>query len=168
MDASKKPVFCGYFRSSCCWRLVWALKGIVYDQSPVNHMKDGGQQLTSEFQTANPVQQSLAIIEYLEETRPNPRLRIQRELKSRQLQNTFILQQMGEKKVKSVHNSAFLMASKLWNFACYQKGKTGKRSCSAEVQTMKSKMERLYFLFCFSITEFTQQPRKACRDSVSF
>ncbi|POI22401.1 hypothetical protein CIB84_013851, partial [Bambusicola thoracicus] len=40
--------------------LALALKGIAYDQVPVNLVKDGGQQL--------------AIIHYLEDTRPNPRL----------------------------------------------------------------------------------------------
>lgn len=54
---------------------------------PINLIKDGGQQFTEEFQTLNPMKQvpalkidgitivqSLAIMEYLEETRPIPRL----------------------------------------------------------------------------------------------
>uniref|UniRef100_A0A8D0C9F3 Maleylacetoacetate isomerase n=1 Tax=Salvator merianae TaxID=96440 RepID=A0A8D0C9F3_SALMN len=129
MAASKKPVLYTYFRSSCSWRvrIALALKGIAYDQSPVNLMKDGGQQLTSEFQTVNPMQQvpalkidgiilsqSLAIIEYLEETRPNPRLLPEDPKKRAQvrmiaehiasgiqpLQNLSVLQQMGEKKLE--------------------------------------------------------------------
>uniref|UniRef100_A0A8D0C5L8 maleylacetoacetate isomerase n=1 Tax=Salvator merianae TaxID=96440 RepID=A0A8D0C5L8_SALMN len=83
--------------------------------------------LTSEFQTVNPMQQvpalkidgiilsqSLAIIEYLEETRPNPRLLPEDPKKRAQvrmiaehiasgiqpLQNLSVLQQMGEKKLE--------------------------------------------------------------------
>lgn len=54
---------------------------------PINLIKDGGQQFSEEFQTLNPMKQvpalkidgitigqSLAILEYLEETRPIPRL----------------------------------------------------------------------------------------------
>uniref|UniRef100_A0A2K5PFK1 maleylacetoacetate isomerase n=1 Tax=Cebus imitator TaxID=2715852 RepID=A0A2K5PFK1_CEBIM len=57
-----KPILYSYFRSSCSWRvrIALALKGIAYETVPVNLIKDGGQQL--------------AIIEYLEETRPTPRL----------------------------------------------------------------------------------------------
>uniref|UniRef100_A0A5F8HFI0 maleylacetoacetate isomerase n=1 Tax=Monodelphis domestica TaxID=13616 RepID=A0A5F8HFI0_MONDO len=57
------PILYSYFRSSCSWRvrIALALKGIDYDIVPINLVKDGGQQL--------------AIIEYLEETRPTaPRL----------------------------------------------------------------------------------------------
>uniref|UniRef100_A0A6I8NQG6 maleylacetoacetate isomerase n=1 Tax=Ornithorhynchus anatinus TaxID=9258 RepID=A0A6I8NQG6_ORNAN len=55
-----KPILYSYFRSSCSWRvrIALALKGITYETIPVNLIKDGGQQL--------------AIIEYLEETRPSP------------------------------------------------------------------------------------------------
>ncbi|XP_072842585.2 maleylacetoacetate isomerase isoform X2 [Pogona vitticeps] len=128
MEASEKPVLYTYFRSSCSWRvrIALALKGIAYDQTPVNLVKDGGQQLSSEFQAMNPMQQvpvlkidgvtllqSLAIIEYLEETRPNPRILPQDPKKRAQvrmisdhiasgiqpLQNLSVLQQMGEKKL---------------------------------------------------------------------
>ncbi|XP_056623716.1 maleylacetoacetate isomerase isoform X2 [Triplophysa dalaica] len=84
-----KPILHGYFRSSCSWRvrIAFALKGIEYEQAPVNLIKDGGQQLTDQFKALNPMQQvpavtidgitlsqSLAIIQYIEETRPGPRL----------------------------------------------------------------------------------------------
>ncbi|XP_076605136.1 maleylacetoacetate isomerase isoform X1 [Chaetodon auriga] len=84
-----KPVLHGYFRSSCSWRvrIAFALKGVEYDQVPVNLIKDGGQQLTQEYRTLNPMQQvpaveidgitlsqSLAVIQYIDETRPGPRL----------------------------------------------------------------------------------------------
>ncbi|XP_075386738.1 maleylacetoacetate isomerase isoform X2 [Tenrec ecaudatus] len=84
-----KPVLYSYFRSSCSWRvrIALALKGIDYETVPINLVKDGGQQFSEEFQALNPmkqvpamkidgitISQSLAIIEYLEETRPTPRL----------------------------------------------------------------------------------------------
>ncbi|KYO19788.1 maleylacetoacetate isomerase isoform A [Alligator mississippiensis] len=126
---SGKPVLYSYFRSSCSWRvrIALALKGITYDQVPVNLLKDGGQQLAAEFQVVNPMQQvpalkidgitlsqSLAIIEYLEETRPNPRLLPQDQKKRAQvrmisdhivsgiqpLQNLAVLQRVGEKKLE--------------------------------------------------------------------
>ncbi|KAM6201611.1 maleylacetoacetate isomerase [Rhynchocyon petersi] len=84
-----KPILYSYFRSSCSWRvrIALTLKGIDYETVPVNLVKDGGQQFSKEFQALNPMKQvpalkidgitigqSLAIIEYLEETRPTPRL----------------------------------------------------------------------------------------------
>ncbi|CAB1330896.1 unnamed protein product [Coregonus sp. 'balchen'] len=84
-----KPILHGYFRSSCSWRvrIAFALKGIEFDQVPVNLIKDGGQQLTDQYKALNPMQQvpavqidgitlsqSLAVIQYIEETRPGPRL----------------------------------------------------------------------------------------------
>ncbi|XP_003214419.1 maleylacetoacetate isomerase isoform X1 [Anolis carolinensis] len=126
--AVAKPLLYTYFRSSCTWRvrIALALKGIAYDPAPVNLVKDGGQQLSPEFQAVNPMKQvpalkidgvtlsqSLAIIEYLEETRPNPRILPQDPKKRAQvrmisehiasgiqpLQNLSVLQQMGDKKV---------------------------------------------------------------------
>ncbi|XP_053234531.1 maleylacetoacetate isomerase isoform X2 [Podarcis raffonei] len=133
MEASKKPVLYTYFRSSCTWRvrIALALKGIAYDSAPVNLVKDGGQQLTPEFQAVNPMQQvpalkidgitlsqSVAIIEYLEETRPKPSLLPQDPKKRAQvrmisehiasgiqpLQNLTVLEQFGEKKQEWAKN----------------------------------------------------------------
>ncbi|MCF8197287.1 MAG: maleylacetoacetate isomerase [Sulfuritalea sp.] len=74
-----------YFRSSASFRvrIALALKGLAYDYLAVHLLKDGGQQLAAEFKSLNsaglvPVldedgailTQSLAIIEYLDETRP--------------------------------------------------------------------------------------------------
>ncbi|XP_074852819.1 maleylacetoacetate isomerase isoform X1 [Carettochelys insculpta] len=124
-----KPVLYSYFRSSCSWRvrIALSLKGIAYDQEPVNLLKDGGQQFSTEFQAVNPMQQvpalkidgiilsqSLAIIHYLEETQPNPSL-LPQDLKKRAqarmisdlivsgvqpLQNLTILKPLGEKKLE--------------------------------------------------------------------
>uniref|UniRef100_A0A8C4MNX0 Maleylacetoacetate isomerase n=2 Tax=Equus asinus TaxID=9793 RepID=A0A8C4MNX0_EQUAS len=84
-----QPILYSYFRSSCSWRvrIALALKSIDYETIPINLIKDGGQQFSEEFQKLNPMKQvpalkidgtiigqSLAIIEYLEETRPTPRL----------------------------------------------------------------------------------------------
>ncbi|XP_029972618.1 maleylacetoacetate isomerase isoform X1 [Salarias fasciatus] len=84
-----KPVLHGYFRSSCSWRvrIAFALKGVEYEQIPVNLIQDGGQQHTDKYKTLNPMRQvpaveidgitltqSLAVIQYVDETRPGPRL----------------------------------------------------------------------------------------------
>ncbi|XP_007939527.1 maleylacetoacetate isomerase [Orycteropus afer afer] len=125
MAESSKPVLYSYFRSSCSWRvrIALALKGIDYETVPINLVKDGGQQFSEEFQATNPmkqvpamkidgitISQSLAIIEYLEETRPTPRL-LPQDLKKRAsvrmisdliasgiqpLQNLSILKQVGQ------------------------------------------------------------------------
>nr|XP_009937601.1 PREDICTED: maleylacetoacetate isomerase isoform X2 [Opisthocomus hoazin] len=115
--ASEKPILYSYFRSSCSWR--------------VRLLKDGGQQFSPEFKAVNPMQQvpalkidgitlsqSLAIIHYLEDTRPNPRLLPLDPKKRAQvrmiadhivsgiqpLQNLGILKQMGEKKLEWAQN----------------------------------------------------------------
>ncbi|XP_010160745.1 maleylacetoacetate isomerase isoform X2 [Antrostomus carolinensis] len=115
--ASEKPILYSYFRSSCSWR--------------VRLLKDGGQQFSAEFKAVNPMHQvpalkidgitlsqSLAIIHYLEDTRPNPRLLPQDPKKRAQvrmitdhivsgiqpLQNLSILKQMGEKKMEWAQN----------------------------------------------------------------
>ncbi|XP_030641779.1 maleylacetoacetate isomerase isoform X3 [Chanos chanos] len=124
-----KPVLHGYFRSSCSWRvrIAFALKGIEYDQVPVNLIKDGGQQLTDQYKALNPMQQvpavnidgitlsqSLAIIQYLEETRPgrrllpvDPKKRAQARMISdiiasgiQPLQNLSVIQKIGAEKLQ--------------------------------------------------------------------
>ncbi|XP_039992659.1 maleylacetoacetate isomerase isoform X1 [Xiphias gladius] len=124
-----KPVLHGYFRSSCSWRvrIAFALKGIEYDQAPVNLIRDGGQQLTQQYKALNPMQQvpaveidgvtlsqSLAVIQYVDETRPGPRLlpadpkeRAQVRMISdliasgiQPLQNLYVIQKIGAEKVQ--------------------------------------------------------------------
>lgn len=79
-----------YFRSSAAYRLRIALnfKGIAYETVSVHLVKDGGHNKRPEFRAVNPQMrvpalvtpdgnvliQSLAIIEYLEETHPEPAL----------------------------------------------------------------------------------------------
>lgn len=75
----------GYWRSSAAYRVRIALnlKGLSYQQRSVHLVKDGGEQHSAEFQQLNPNQlvpvlvdgqvslnQSLAIIDYLDETYP--------------------------------------------------------------------------------------------------
>ncbi|WP_321785563.1 maleylacetoacetate isomerase [Paraburkholderia sp. J94] len=79
-----------YFRSSASYRVRIALnlKNLSYEYVPVHLVRDGGEQLKPEYRKVNPdaivpafvddeqhaIQQSLAIIEYLEETHPEPPL----------------------------------------------------------------------------------------------
>ena len=78
-----------YFRSSASYRVRIALnlKGLPYELVPVHLLKDGGEQHIESFRALNPdalvpvlenegvaLTQSLAIIEYLEETYPTPAL----------------------------------------------------------------------------------------------
>uniref|UniRef100_G3MM10 Uncharacterized protein n=1 Tax=Amblyomma maculatum TaxID=34609 RepID=G3MM10_AMBMU len=84
-----KPVLYSYFRSSCAYRVRIALawKHIDYEYKGVDLMKDGGEQHSAEYFKVNPMMQvpalvhngesftqSLAIIEYLEDKFPEPRL----------------------------------------------------------------------------------------------
>lgn len=78
----------GYFRSSAAYRLriALALKGLDCDFESVHLTKDGGRQHTPEFKAINPqglvpalvtdsgevLTQSLALLEYLDETHPEP------------------------------------------------------------------------------------------------
>ena len=80
----------GYWRSSASYRVRIALnlKGLAYEYEPVHLVKDGGQQHSEAYRKLNPARlvptfidgdvklnQSLAIIEYLEECYPqNPLL----------------------------------------------------------------------------------------------
>src|SRR5689334_3643690 len=78
-----------YWRSSASYRvrIALALKGLDYEYLPVNIVKDGGQQFSSEYRALNPqarvpllvdgdfvLAQSLAILEYLESRFPQPAL----------------------------------------------------------------------------------------------
>jgi maleylpyruvate isomerase len=79
-----------FFRSSAAYRVRIALnlKQIGYESIPVHLSKDGGQQFRPEYRAVNPQMrvpalqldggdvliQSLAIIEYLDETHPDPPL----------------------------------------------------------------------------------------------
>ncbi|XP_071972896.1 maleylacetoacetate isomerase isoform X2 [Engystomops pustulosus] len=124
-----QPLLFTYFRSSCSWRvrIALALKGIQYDQCAINLIQDGGQQRTDEFKHVNPMQQvpalkidgvtlsqSLAIIEYLEETHPSPPLLPKDPIKRAQcrmisdhiasgiqpVQNLAVLQRVGDAKLE--------------------------------------------------------------------
>ncbi|MBC8750149.1 MULTISPECIES: maleylacetoacetate isomerase [Paraburkholderia] len=94
MTVSNKPeaavsdrVLYTYFRSSAAYRVRIALnlKGLDYRTVPVHLLRDGRQQHQPEYRAVNPfvpsyredgrtIRQSLAIIEYLEECRPDPPL----------------------------------------------------------------------------------------------
>lgn len=77
------------FRSSASYRvrIALGLKGLGYDYAPIHLTKNGGEQFGAAFRALNPqslvpvledgantLTQSLAIIEYLEETHPQPPL----------------------------------------------------------------------------------------------
>lgn len=79
----------GYWRSTAAWRVRIALnlKGLEWESVPVHLVRDGGEQHKPEFLRLNPqglvpaletggdvLTQSLAIIEHLEETCPEPAL----------------------------------------------------------------------------------------------
>jgi maleylacetoacetate isomerase len=80
----------GYFRSSAAYRvrITLTLKGLSVDTVPIHLQKDGGQNLKPDYRAINPqmrvpalkldsgelLTQSLAIIEYLDETHPQPPL----------------------------------------------------------------------------------------------
>jgi len=78
-----------YWRSSAAYRVRIGLnlKGLRYEIVPVHLVRDGGEQHSAEFRIANPqglvpvlqhgsrqLRQSLAILEYLDETWPSPLL----------------------------------------------------------------------------------------------
>lgn len=82
-------IFHGYFRSSSSYRcrIAFNLKGLDYEFRPVHLVKDGGQQKTAAYRALNPqglvptlevgddiLTQSPAILEWLDETYPEPRL----------------------------------------------------------------------------------------------
>jgi len=78
-----------YWRSSCSWRVRIALhwKQLPFETVPVHLVADGGHQHSMEHRALNPMRelpvltangeslaQSMAILEYLEETQPHPPL----------------------------------------------------------------------------------------------
>lgn len=78
-----------YFHSSAAYRVRIALnlKGLSYSAVPVHLLRDGGEHLSADFARLNParlvpvledsgatITQSIAIMEYLEETHPEPPL----------------------------------------------------------------------------------------------
>lgn len=78
-----------YFRSSAAYRvrIALGLKGLDYEAVPVHLVRDGGEHRRPEYLDLNPaglvptledagqvLTQSLAIIEYLDETHPQARL----------------------------------------------------------------------------------------------
>ena len=84
-----KPKLYSYWRSSAAFRVRIALnlKGIDYEVIPVHLNKNGGDQLSEAYSNKNPnrlvplfedgknsIHQSIAIIEYLDDTQPDPAL----------------------------------------------------------------------------------------------
>ena len=78
-----------YWRSSCSWRVRIALnlKGLHYETQPVHLVAGGGQQHSAEHRQLNPMRelpvlivdgvalaQSVAILEYLDDVAPSPKL----------------------------------------------------------------------------------------------
>ena len=78
-----------YYRSSCSYRvrIALGLKGLDYEYVPIHLVKDGGEQHLEDYRKKNPksevptlvedsffLSQSMAIIEYLDERVPEPRL----------------------------------------------------------------------------------------------
>jgi len=77
-----------YWRSSAAFRvrIGLALKGLAYDSAFIHLLRDGGEQLSREYSSINPqnllpslelgngdiLTQSMAILEYLDETHPTP------------------------------------------------------------------------------------------------
>src|SRR5690349_5501202 len=86
-SATPEFVLYGYFRSSAAFRVRIALnlKGIAAEQKSVHLLRGGGEQHGDTYQALNPqelvptlvhdghaIGQSLSIIEYLDEIRPEP------------------------------------------------------------------------------------------------
>ncbi|MEQ1438132.1 maleylacetoacetate isomerase [Fontimonas sp. SYSU GA230001] len=115
-----------YWRSSSAFRVRIALnlKGLAYETVPIHLLRDGGEQFLETYRRLNPqsrvpllvdgdfvVNQSLAILDYLEATRPQPALlpsdpREQARVRAfcltiaadiQPLQNTSVLRYLGER-----------------------------------------------------------------------
>lgn len=89
MSTKPQPRLYSFWRSSAAFRVRIALnlKGLTYDIIPIHLTKNGGAQFDPDYSEKNPthlvplledgevsIHQSLAIIEYLEETHPSPAL----------------------------------------------------------------------------------------------
>jgi len=87
MASNNSAVLYSYWRSTSSWRvrIVLAMKGVEYEYKPVNLLQ--GEQLRDDYAAINPlkevptliingntISQSVAIMEYLEETHSNPPL----------------------------------------------------------------------------------------------
>lgn len=89
-SAEKIGTLYGYWRSSCSWRvrLALAYKGLEVHHHPIHLVKNGGEQFQEDYTQHNLMQQvpllilqdgtvlsqSIAILEFLEEAYPNPKL----------------------------------------------------------------------------------------------
>ncbi|ELW49863.1 Maleylacetoacetate isomerase [Tupaia chinensis] len=166
---SRQPILYSYFRSSCSWRvrIALALKGIDYETMPINLVQDGGQQFSKEFQALNPMKQvpalkidgitigqSLAIIEYLEETRPTPPL-LPQDPKQRAsvrmisdliaggiqpLQNLSVLKQVGQEKQLAWAQKAI---SSGFNEAKAQKGRCPLHAQGKIIRVVPTALEQI-------------------------
>lgn len=125
-------VLYSYWRSSCSWRvrIALALKKIDYEYKAVHLVKNGGEQYLSSYKEKNPMAQvptleidgiiltqSMAILEYLNDTRPEPPFLPKCPLKKalvreicecivsgiQPLQNLAVLQKVGENKIEWGH-----------------------------------------------------------------
>ncbi|XP_034250454.1 probable maleylacetoacetate isomerase 2 [Thrips palmi] len=89
MNSSKLPQLYSYWRSSCSYRvrIVLNLKEIDYNTVPIDIFKGGGEQFSDNYRQINPMKkvpalvidghtivESLNIMQYLEETRPQKSL----------------------------------------------------------------------------------------------
>eukprot|EP00088_Acartia_fossae_P000350 TRINITY_DN10139_c0_g1_i2.p1 TRINITY_DN10139_c0_g1~~TRINITY_DN10139_c0_g1_i2.p1 ORF type:complete len:216 (-),score=51.24 TRINITY_DN10139_c0_g1_i2:186-833(-) len=89
MGGDEKAVLYTYWRSSCSWRVRIALQyaGLEVEYRPVHLVRDGGEQLKTEYSGTNPMQQvptfvmngnritqSMAIMEYINEIKPSANL----------------------------------------------------------------------------------------------
>ena len=95
---NKSRTLYSYWRSSAAYRarIALNLKGLAYDIAPVNLVNDGGEQHSAAYHEVNPqelvptlvdgervIRQSIAIIEYLDETYPQTAALLPQEPRSR-------------------------------------------------------------------------------------